>query len=279
MVHAPPNNPVHSENTRGYRQPFAGRDYFGGTVVPYLCRRGISLPQQRDNPFNVERTSLAAAVSNIVYRARLGRLYSRPLEDFFATIERPLQQVLDEWPPDRQHGTLMGVSTDGNGVGYILAATVAMRFFGLHAVSLPLFTAALMGLSAFLLLWQFHGDVAGLVVLNFCSLTVLLFTMRVWDPAYAMQIAVGGIRYFSLASGRRLIIVAGTLLFTASTIPLYLIAWADKQTIADLAFFSVFGAGLALGALCLGVQEVLRQQMLVMEAIRAIGQKKGRETK
>jgi hypothetical protein len=165
----------------------------------YVCTI-VSLPQQRDNPFGVERTSLAAAVSNIVYKARLGRLYSGALEGFFATTERPLQQVLDEWPPDRQRGNLVGVSTDGNGVGYVLAATMAMRLFGLHADSLPLFTAALMGLSAVLLLWRFHGDFAGLVVLYFCSLTVLLFTMLVWDPAYAGQIAVGGIRYFSLVA-------------------------------------------------------------------------------
>jgi hypothetical protein len=165
----------------------------------YVCTV-FALPQQRDNPFNVERTSLAAAVSNIVYTARLGRIYSGALEGFFATIERPLRQVLDEWPPDRQRGNLVGVSTDGNGVGYVLAATIAMRFFGLHANALPLFTAALMGLSALLLLWRFHGDLAGLVVLYFCSLTVLLFTMLVWDPAYAEQIAVGGIRYFSLVA-------------------------------------------------------------------------------
>ncbi len=488
----------------------------------YVCTV-FSLPQQRDNPFNVERTSLAAAVSNIVYRARLGRLYSGALERFAATIENPLQQVLDEWPPDRQRGNLVGVSTDGNGVGYVLAATMAMRFFGLHAVSLPLFTAALMGLSALLLLWRFHGDLAGVVVLYFCSLTVLLFTMLVWDPAYAEQIAVGGIRYFSLvailpafhllfdlldppagdtgattrnnfllgaqatillfavlvrtsagsligaivlvwlliawrsrgntsrlrmvmgkgavmalvgigfvaavvvlvpgyaksgrfssvlwhrvvvslsvnpawpfgdaaqmydcpplpgamqggdsiggciwfdyatrhnmpdreyragihgghyeavmrgafieiarrypgevlktlfyykprlilptlglvlrtkmsvfpplaigllvaalgnmlvclvgpagelAAERRRLIVAGTLLFTASTIPPYLVAWANPGTIADLAFFSVFCAGLALGALCLGIRAALRQPVFVTEAIRAIGQKK-----
>jgi hypothetical protein len=492
----------------------------------------ISLPQQRDNPFNVERTSLAAAVSNIVYRARLARLYSGALERLFATIERPLQQVLHEWPPDRQQrGNLVGVSTDGNGVGYILAATMAMRFFGLHAVALPLFMAALMGLSAFLLLWRFHGDLAGLVVLYFCSLTVLLFTMLVWDPAYAEQIAVGGIRYFSLvailpafhllfdlldrpagdagattrnnfllgaqatillfavlvrtsagsligaivlvwllmawrsrgnpgqlrmvmrkgavvalvgigfvatvvvsvpgyassgrfssvfwhravvslsvnpawpfgdvaqmyecrrefpsgmqgtggdkigsciwfdyatrhgmldreyragihggryeaamrgafieiarrypgevlktffyykprlipwalglvlrtnmsvfpplaigllvaalgnllvclvgpagelAAERRRLIVAGTLLFTASTIPPYLVAWANPGTIADLAFFSVFWAGLALGALCLGIRAGLRQQVFMTQAFRAIGQNKRGETK
>jgi hypothetical protein len=88
--------------------------------------------------------SLAAAVSNIVYGARLGMLYSGAREGFSVTIDRPLRQVFDEWPSDRQPGILEGVSYDGAGVVYVLAATMAMRFFGLHAISLPLFTVALM---------------------------------------------------------------------------------------------------------------------------------------
>jgi hypothetical protein len=165
----------------------------------YVCT-AFALPQQRDNTFNIERSSLAAAVSNIVYGARLGMLYSGALERFFATIDTPLRQVLDEWPSDRQPGNLVGVSADGSGVGYVLTATMAMRLFGLHAISLPLFMVALMGLSALALLWRFHGDLAGLVVLYFCSLTVLLFTKLVWDSVYAQQIPVGGIRYFSLVA-------------------------------------------------------------------------------
>jgi hypothetical protein len=495
----------------------------------YVCTI-FALPQQRDNSFGIERTDVAAAVSIIIYGAPLGTLYSGVLQgfldDIYRQIYKPLQQVFDEWPSDLQRGNLVGVSNDGNGVGYVLAATMAIRIFGLHAMSLPLLTVALMGLSALLLLWRFHGDLAGLVVLYFCSLTVLLFTMLVWDPAYAEQIAVGGIRYFSLvailpafhllfdlldrpagdagpttrnnvflaaqatillfadlvrpsagsligaivlvwllmawrsrgntgrrrmmvrkgavvalvgigflaavvllapgyaksgrfssvfwhrvvlslsynpdwpfgdvaqmyhcdrffapgmqgtggdsvgqciwydytvrhgisesemsaglygrryeavmreafieiarrypdevlktffyykpslilptlglvlrtkmsvfpplaisllvaalgnmfvclvgpagvlASGRRRVIVAGTLLFTASTIPPYLVAWANPGTVADLAFFSIFGAGLALGALCLGIRAVLRQPVFAKHAIRAIGQKK-----
>jgi hypothetical protein len=82
-----------------------------------------------------------------------------------------------------------------------------------------------------------------------------------------------------LASERRRVIVAVTLLFTASTIPPYLVAWANPGTIADLLFFSVFWVGLVLGALCFGTQAVLRQQVFVKEAIRPIGQKKRGETK
>jgi hypothetical protein len=516
------------------KRPIIGIMLAALSFLIYICTV-FSLPQERDNAFVPERMSVAAAMSNVVYGAPLGTLYSVPLQGFFDDIYRqtykPLQQVFDEWPPDRERGNPLGESNDGNGVGYVLAATMAMRFFGLHAVSLPLFTAALMGLSAFLLLWRFHGDLASLVVMYFCSLTVLLFTMLVWDPGYNHQIAVGGIRYFSLvailptfhllfdlldrpagdagaatrnylllgvqatillfavlvrtsagsligaivlvwlllawrsrgnpgqlrmvmrkgglvalvgigflaavvlsapgyatsgrfssvfwhrvlislsfnpawpfadveqmydchryqaegmhdvnadrvgqciwidyatrhdmpegeraaglyggryeavmrgafidiagrypgevlktfvyykprlilsslglvlrtkisvfppvaigllvaalvnmfvcligpagvlACGRRRILVGWTLLLAASTIPPYLVAWANPAVIADLAFFSVFGAGLALGALCLGVREILRRQVFVTEAIRTIGQKRRGETK
>jgi hypothetical protein len=169
----------------------------------YVCTV-FALPQQRDNPFVVERVSVAAAVSNIDYGAPLGTLYSGVLQgfldDFYRQIYKPLQQVFDEWPSDVQHGNLVEVSNDGNGVGYVLAATMAMRIFGLDAMSLPLFTFALMGLSALALLCRFRGDLAGLVILYFCSLTALLFTRLVWDSNYSPQIAVGGIRYFSLVA-------------------------------------------------------------------------------
>jgi hypothetical protein len=91
----------------------------------YVCTV-FSLPQQRDNPFGVERMSVAAAVSNIVYGAPLGTLYSGALQGFFDDIYKqtykPLQQVFDEWPSDRDRGYRLGVSNDGNGVGYVLAA-------------------------------------------------------------------------------------------------------------------------------------------------------------
>jgi len=82
-----------------------------------------------------------------------------------------------------------------------------------------------------------------------------------------------------LASERRRIIVAVTLLFTASTIPPYLVAWPFVHTIADLLFFSVFWVGLSLAELCLGIRAVLRQQVYVKQAIQATAQKKRGATK
>jgi len=120
------------------------------------------------------------------------------------------------------------------------------------------------------------------------TLDVVLQTkMSVFPPlAIALLVAALGNMFVCLvgpagvlASGRRHIILAGTLLFTASTIPPYLVAWADPGTIAELAFFSIFSAGLAMGALCLGIRAVLRQQAFVKKAIRATGQNKREGTK
>src|ERR1700687_3813391 len=60
----------------------------------YVCTV-FTLPQQRDNSFLVERMSVAAAVSNIVYGARLGMLYSGAWEGLYDAIDRPLHQLFD----------------------------------------------------------------------------------------------------------------------------------------------------------------------------------------
>jgi len=119
------------------KRPTVGIILAALSFLIYLCTV-LALPQQRDNSFVVERYSVAAAVSNIVYGAPVGMLYSGALDEFVSTPDRPLRQVLDEWPSDRQRGDPLGVSIDGAGVVYVLAATMAMRFFGLHTSSLPL---------------------------------------------------------------------------------------------------------------------------------------------
>ena len=59
----------------------------------------------------------------------------------------------------------------------------------------------LMAVSAAAFLWRFHSAAfAGVVTLYFTALTVMLFTSVVWEPRWQIQIAVGGVRYFSLVS-------------------------------------------------------------------------------
>jgi hypothetical protein len=70
-----------------------------------------------------------------------------------------------------------------------------------------------MAVSAVALLWRFRGAaLAGVVTLYFSALTVMLFTMPVWNPSVAFQIAVGGVRYFSLVSVLPLFHILLTLL-------------------------------------------------------------------
>jgi hypothetical protein len=159
------------------------------------------LPQNRVALFDVERSSLAAAVSSIVYHAPFGALYSGVLKEFLEHPEAPLQPIFDQL---RENGTPLGelLTTvgDGNGVGYVPVAAAALRLFGLHAWGLPLFMIGLMGVSAAVFLWRFRAQFAGVVTLSFTALTVMLFTPLVWDPQWAGEIAVGGIRYFSLVA-------------------------------------------------------------------------------
>jgi hypothetical protein len=159
----------------------------------------------RDRASCCEQSSLAAAVSNVVYRAPLGTIYSGVLQRFLADIEAEnlgsIRKTLEEtrWT-DVPRGTLLQTTADGNGIGYVLFATAALRLFGLHAWAPPVLMLALMGLSAAAFLRRFSSELAVVVVLYFCSLTVMLFTPLIWHPGILSGTAPGGIRYFSLVA-------------------------------------------------------------------------------
>ena len=172
----------------------------------YACTI-FTLPQVRHARYCCEQSSVAAAVSNIMYQAPLGSLYSEVLDFFVDHIDEPLEQTLHEvrtsdlGQPASPLGELYLTTRDGNGVGYPLLATAAFRLFGLHAWALIFAMLMLMSLSAVAFLWRFRSAVfSGVVILYFTSLTVMLFTPLVWDPSYAVNVTVGGIRYFSLVS-------------------------------------------------------------------------------
>ena len=142
-----------------------------------------------------------------MYGTPLGSLYSGTFSYFNDRIDEPLSQTLEQAQipgaglPATPSGTLYATTRDGNGIGYPLVATAAFRLFGIHAWALQLTMLLLMALSAAAFLWRFHSAAfAGVVTLYFTALTVMLFTSLVWDPRWADQIAVGGVRYFSLVS-------------------------------------------------------------------------------
>src|SRR5262249_48665864 len=151
----------------------------------------FSLPQTRVAAFAVDRSSVAAAVSNIVYGTRFGAVHSGVLEHLLRQVDAPLQEVFDRISPDETpSGHIITTIHDGNGSGYIVVATVALRLFGLHAWSLPLLMLGLMALSAWGLLARFGSKVADIVLLYFCGLTVMLFTALVWNSENSLQMSV-----------------------------------------------------------------------------------------
>src|SRR5580700_722066 len=174
--------------------------------VIYACAV-FSLPQVRNTLACCESSGIAAAISNIKYGTPLGSLYSGTFSYFNDRIYEPLAQALEQAQipgaglPATPSGTLYTTTRDGNGIGYPLVATAAFRLFGIHAWALQLTMLLLMALSAAAFLWRFHSAAfAGVVTLYFTALTVMLFTSLVWDPQWQIQIAVGGVRYFSLVS-------------------------------------------------------------------------------
>jgi hypothetical protein len=160
------------------------------------------LPQYRNNSYPCERSSISAAVSNVILDAPLGVLDARLFGEYLTTI-KPLRQVLKAtmrsvtgiraMPP-----VWINAIPDGNGIGYIVFATAAFRLFGVHVWALQLMMLVLMGCSAAAFLWRFGENFAVVVILYFTGLTVMLFSPLGWDPVMATQVPVAGIRYLAL---------------------------------------------------------------------------------
>jgi hypothetical protein len=187
-------------------------------LVIYACTV-LTLPHVRNSLACCESSGIAAGISNIKYGTPLGSLYSGTFSYFDERIYEPLSQTLEQAQkpgaglPAIPSGTLYTTTRDGNGIGYPLVVTAAFRLFGIHAWALQLTMLLLMTVSATAFLWRFHSAAfAGVVTLYFTALTVMLFTSLVWDPQWAIQIAIGGVRYFSLVSVLPLFHILLTLL-------------------------------------------------------------------
>lgn len=168
-----------------------------GSLIIYAVAT-LVLNQPRYVQYDTERTSLAAAVSNAAYGAPIGTIYTGVLSPLWDS-SRPMQQTFEETARGEVHaGSLLKVAMDGNGIGYVLFATLAMRLFGLHLSSLAFALITLMAVSTCVFLLRYRDDRLLTVPLYFLSLTIMLNTPLVSDPWFASQVPIGGIRYFSL---------------------------------------------------------------------------------
>jgi hypothetical protein len=186
-------------------------------LMTYACVV-LTLPHVRESLSCCEQSGVAAAISNIRYGAPLGSLYSDTFRYLEQRIDESLSQTLEQATtpgaglPAVPSGPLYPTTRDGNSVGYVLVATAAFRLFGIHAWALPLTMLLLMALSASAFMWRFQSAAfAAVVTLYFAALTVMLFTSLVWEPRWAIEIPVGGVRYFSLVSALPLFHILLTL--------------------------------------------------------------------
>ena len=167
-------------------------------AASFLIYAAAALIIQEDQKFCCEHSSFAAAASNAYYSAPLGKVYSGVLEEFFEG-KLSFDEVLAR--ASRREiapGNLLDTTWDGNGIGYMVLASVGLRLFGPHTRSAVLVMLLLMGMSTLAFLMRYQDTHASIVVVYFTSLTLMAFTPLVWSELYSMQIPIGGIRYFSM---------------------------------------------------------------------------------
>lgn len=167
-------------------------------IIAFAIYIGVlcTLPMMSGRTMCCEISSIAAAVSKIVYSAPFGAMYQELFEHFVANPATPLQDKLDTatgFVPK----SLQPTTRDGNGIGYVLFATATLGVFGLHVWALPLGMVALMGASACAFMQQFP-KLAIVPLLYFTVLTVMLFSELTWLPQNFNAAGPGSIRTFSL---------------------------------------------------------------------------------
>jgi hypothetical protein len=157
----------------------------------------LSVAMHRSDQYVVERTALAAAVTNVVYRQPLGMIDAGVL-GAFSDQAKPTQAIVDQVAKGSSAARSYDIAKDGYGYGYVVIASIAMRMFGTDVFAPGFLMFGLMAISSVLLVRRFPDVGAMAVPLYFSCLSLMLFTALVYERVNADQIPVGGIRYYSL---------------------------------------------------------------------------------
>jgi hypothetical protein len=185
------------------RRGRAGRIAAALALASFLIYAAAALLvyHDRTSQYAVERSSLAAAVSTIVYDAPVGAVYSGVLAELLKDFDHPLQPMLARLAQgDTPLGNLVLTNGDGNGIGYPVFATVALELFGIRLEALGYGFLCLVGLSAAAFILRYRDGRLLFAPLVFLTFTVMLFTPVASTQGVLNQAFFGGIRYFSLAA-------------------------------------------------------------------------------
>jgi hypothetical protein len=148
--------------------------------------------------FDIERTGMASAVSNIIYGAPIATVYGNSFTTFVYS-KTPLNELLEQAErKEIEPGELIPYTPDGIGIGQAVFTTVAMRLFGIHPRSIIFLFLCLMGLTTLIFLARFHDERSVFILAAFLALTVMFASLWGTESYEVSQIPAGGHRYFSL---------------------------------------------------------------------------------
>jgi hypothetical protein len=160
--------------------------------------------QDRDAPekawlaYDIERSAIAGAVSNIVYGAPVASVYRGLFDEFYEPSDSLEAELEKAESKKLEPGDLIPYNPDGSGAGLIFFATAAMRTFGVHASSILWLFLVLLSVAVVAFLLRFP-DGRALVTVAGLSALILMFASPLGSSMpNVSQFPVGGYRYFSL---------------------------------------------------------------------------------
>jgi hypothetical protein len=167
----------------------------------------LSLHPERHSRWFVEADfSLGAGVSYSIYGTPLGmananvvklfRSISRHERDGRISVQAAIAQAA---AGDIPAGEVLNANNDGNGAGYPIFASLAMRLFGPQLSALTYSLLLLMGVSTFMFICRYQDDRLFIVPLQFFALTLMLLSPLATSTWVVDEAPIGGLRYLSVA--------------------------------------------------------------------------------
>ncbi|TWT45265.1 MraY-like glycosyltransferase [Phycisphaerae bacterium RAS1] len=160
------------------------------------CLSVLSLEQHEHAPFYPETDCIAAGISFAHYGTRMGRVNGTPYGMLRTPGSKPqdaIRQILEDKLPA---GDVLPTTTDGNGIGCPIFASLSFALFGVDLKSLNYGMLFLVGLSTLAFALRFPGRQLIAIQLSQIALTIMLLTPLTSSDSVVGQVSIGGLRYF-----------------------------------------------------------------------------------
>jgi hypothetical protein len=178
-----------------YRQVFSNIGFVLSIISVLFYVLAILLPRQpQTSEYADELTSIGAAISHVFLDSPVGFIDEEVQRELIYRNTPVREIIVRAHQGDIKPSPILKVSNDGNGIGYILFATLAMIVYGSTLDSIVFLYLTAVAASAACLIARYRGYQRYFLVLYFFAATVSLPSLI----RFIHQIPVGGIRYFSV---------------------------------------------------------------------------------